>query len=296
MRQVFIALCLSFLCFASTVPARAAVNVSIGIDIPAYPRMVVVPGYPVYYAPTLATNLFFYDGMYWVYAGDTWYMSSWYNGPWVMLEPAFVPYYLLRVPARYYMAPPPYFANWPRSAPPAWGHHWGPQWARQHQGWDRWDRRSAPRPAPLPTYQRSYSGERYPAPAQQARLQTRNYRYQPRTAVARQHLQQQVERRTATAAQQRAPMDQQRQRERAAQLAPQHRQERPIRQDSRGSDAPRRDAGPRAQPQQMPPPRASAVMPVPQHQQQGRAEQQERGRGRGHGEEGKREDGGPRGR
>ena len=111
MRRGFIALCMSLLCAATAVPTQAAVSVSIGINVPVYPRMVVVPGYPVYYAPSLDANFFFYDGMYWVLQGDNWYMSSWYNGPWTIVEPAYVPYYVLRVPVRYYRAPPPYFSS-----------------------------------------------------------------------------------------------------------------------------------------------------------------------------------------
>jgi hypothetical protein len=62
--------------------AFADVQVSIGINVPIYPRLVVVPGYPVYYAPQLDSNYFFYDGLYWVFQDDNWYQSSWYNGPW----------------------------------------------------------------------------------------------------------------------------------------------------------------------------------------------------------------------
>ena len=63
-------------------------GVSIGINMPMYPQLVRVPNYPVYYAPRVNTNLFFYDGMYWVYQQDEWYASSWYNGPWALREPA----------------------------------------------------------------------------------------------------------------------------------------------------------------------------------------------------------------
>src|SRR6266480_2678218 len=62
-------------------------NVSIGINVPLFPELVPVPGYPVYYAPRMEANYFFYDGMYWVYQGDTWYASSWYNGPWWVATP-----------------------------------------------------------------------------------------------------------------------------------------------------------------------------------------------------------------
>ncbi|HEY1393964.1 MAG TPA: hypothetical protein VFV25_11335, partial [Methylibium sp.] len=253
MRRRFIALCISLLCAATAAPAHAFVSVSIGINVPVYPQMVVVPGYPVYYAPTLGANFFFYDGMYWVLEDDNWYMSSWYNGPWVIVEPDYVPYYVLRVPVRYYMAPPPYFRGWQPSAPPRWGNRWGPRWEQQHHDWDRWNRGAAPRPAPLPAYQRGYSGDRYPSPAQQTRLQTGNYHYQPRTEVARQHVQQQqVERRGPAVAQQRPQMERP-QIQRAPQMAPQRQQEWPTQQEPRGGGQPRYEAGPRMQPQQMSP-------------------------------------------
>jgi hypothetical protein len=42
-------------------------NLSIGINVPLYPEFERVPGYPVYYAPEVDSNYFFYDGMYWVF-------------------------------------------------------------------------------------------------------------------------------------------------------------------------------------------------------------------------------------
>ncbi len=163
-------------------------GVQIGINVPAYPRLVAVPGYPVYYAPSASTNYFFYDGAYWVYQGDTWYVSSWYAGPWYAVEPYDVPVYLLRVPVRYYRAPPPYFRGWHADRPPRWGERWGHEWEDRHAGWDRWDRHAAPRPAPLPAYQRSYVGGRYPQSVEQQReIHMERYRYEPREQVTRQH-------------------------------------------------------------------------------------------------------------
>lgn len=164
-------------------------GVNIGINVPAYPSLARVPGYPVYYAPGLPSNYFFYDGMYWVYQGDNWYMSSWYNGPWGMVDPGYVPVYLLQVPVHYYRSPPPYFRGWRAEAPPRWGEHWGNDWEQRRRGWDRRDDRQArPVPAPPPSYQRRYSGERYPQQAeQQQELYRQNYRYQPREPVVRQH-------------------------------------------------------------------------------------------------------------
>jgi hypothetical protein len=164
-------------------------GLSIGINLPAYPQMALVPGYPVYYAPQMNSNYFFYDGMYWVYQGDNWYASSWYNGPWGLVEADAVPLFILRVPVRYYRQPPAYFRDWRGDAAPRWGEHWGNSWDGRHHGWDDWDRHAAPTPAPLPAYQRQYSGNRYPPAEQQHVLQDQNYRYQPHDAVVQQHYQ-----------------------------------------------------------------------------------------------------------
>ncbi len=85
-----------FIGFGSVATAQVGLRftvpgVSIGIDIPVYPRLVQVPGYPVYYASELDANFFFYDGLFWLYAGDRWYASEWYNGPWELVEPEDVP-------------------------------------------------------------------------------------------------------------------------------------------------------------------------------------------------------------
>ena len=190
MRTVLIALSL-LLCSVTSALAQVSIGiavpgVSIGFSVPAYPRLVPVPGYPVYYAPSLGANYFFYDGMYWVYQYDNWYASSWYNGPWEIVSPDYVPLVILRVPVRYYRRPPVYFRGWALNAAPRWGEHWGRSWEEKHGGWDRRDRRAVPARAPLPTYQRQYSGNRYPQAPQQRSLESRNYRYQPRDPVVRQ--------------------------------------------------------------------------------------------------------------
>jgi len=146
-------------------PATAQVNIAIGapsIDIgihfPALPSLTVVPGTPVYYAPSVDTNFFFYDGMYWVLKDDTWYTSSWYNGPWAVVDPDIVPDFILRVPVRYYRHPPSYFHGWAANAPPRWGEHWGKSWEGKHAGWEQAAHAPIPRAAPVPTYQRQYTG------------------------------------------------------------------------------------------------------------------------------------------
>jgi hypothetical protein len=165
-------------------------SLSIGVNIPTYPDFEQVPDYPVYYTPGLANNLFFYDGMYWLLEGDDWYASTWYNGPWQSVDAQGVPLFVLRVPVRYYRSPPTYFRGWQGDAPPRWDEHWGPDWSQHHRGWNQWNRRDAPRPAPLPTYQRQYSGARYPQAEQQQVIRQQHDKYQPRDAAVRQRLQQ----------------------------------------------------------------------------------------------------------
>lgn len=172
----------------ATAPAFA--DVHIGINLPVFPQLVPIPGYPVYYAPRVDANYFFYDGLYWVFDGDEWYASSWYNGPWRAVPAFDVPAYVLRVPVRYYRHAPAYFRGWRADAAPRWGDHWGRDWEQRRGNWHEWDRRSVPARAPLPVYQRQYSGNRYPQAAQQQPLHTQNYRYQPKEEVARQHYQQ----------------------------------------------------------------------------------------------------------
>ena len=151
-----------------------------------------MPGYPVYYDPRSSSNYFFYDGAYWVFQGDNWYVSSWYNGPWQLVAPDYVPTFVLRVPVRYYRSPPPYFRAWYAHAPPRWGKHWGREWERSRAGWDRWDHRDVPRPAPLPAYQARYSGDRYPsAPEHQQSIRAEQYRYRAREVVTREHFENQ---------------------------------------------------------------------------------------------------------
>src|SRR5688572_21745715 len=187
MRKTLIALILSL---GVAIPALAAdVRVSIGINVPTYPVLQRIPNYPVYYAPGLRANYFFYDGLYWVFDDGEWYASSWYNGPWYVVDRYEVPVYLLRVPVRYYRYAPPTFRSWRADAPPLWHVYWGGTWGERRAGWDRWDVRRAPAPAPLPVYQRAYTRDRYPALEQQVVIQSRNYRYEPRDQVARKVIQ-----------------------------------------------------------------------------------------------------------
>jgi hypothetical protein len=185
------------LCLVSPAAAQVSIGialpgVSIGINMPSYPELAPVPDYPVYYAPRGAVNLFFYDGMYWAYQRDNWYASSWYNGPWGLVGPEAVPLFVLRIPVRYYRYRPAAWAGWRSDAPPRWGERWGHEWEQNRKGWDQWDRHTAQARAPLPVYQRQYSGNRYPRVEQQQALHSEKYRYQPQEPVVRQHYQKQA--------------------------------------------------------------------------------------------------------
>ena len=259
MRYALIVLGMLF-CSVNSALAQVSIGigfpgVSIGINVPVYPQLVRVPGYPVYYAPRLQSNFFFYDGMYWVYEGDNWYASTWYNGPWSAVDRDAVPLFVLRVPVRYYRDPPAYFHGWQSNQPPRWGERWGHDWEQRRSGWNKWDRKAAPAPAPLPRYQRQYSGDRYPrADQQQREVQSRNYRYQPREPVVRQHYQ-----------------------ERAVQRAPAP-QERGSRQQPAQAPAQRQQQAPRSSQEKAPQGKAA---PQERGQEQGRQRQQDDQQGRG---------------
>ncbi|MBC7859203.1 MAG: hypothetical protein H7Z39_10595 [Burkholderiaceae bacterium] len=276
MRYKLIMLCVLL---GSGAPAMAQVSVSIGINLPSYPQMARVPGYPVYYASGVNSNLFFYDGMYWAYQGDNWYASSWYNGPWEMVSPYFVPQYVLRVPVRYYRSPPRHFNSWSRNAAPRWNEHWGDQWAQRRNGWDRWNRNAAPAPAPLPSYQRQYAGNRYPRAEQQQQLQSQNYRYQPRDAIVRQRAQEQHREPAASRPSRTDAQDMRQNRDLATPSSTRMRdgagdmrgQQRQGRDDYSQRSAPPRQAGPgnaEQRPQQQQQPREQQMRPQAQAQPQ----------------------------
>jgi hypothetical protein len=171
------------------------VSVSVGINVPVFPRLVLIPGYPVYYDPAISLNYFFYDGLYWVYVSDRWYASSWYNGPWGYVEHYRVPLYVLRVPVRYYRQPPSYFRGWQADKPPRWDERWGRDWERdwerRHGESEQWGKGKAPDPAPVPGYQREYSGERYPREDErQHSIRNENYRYEPREPITQERFKQ----------------------------------------------------------------------------------------------------------
>jgi hypothetical protein len=203
---------------ASAFPVAAQEYRDIDVDLPEYPEMVPVPDSPVYYAPNVDSNYFFYDGLYWDYYNDGWYSSAWYNGPWAFVDPIYVPTYVLWVPIRYYRRAPAYFRGWRNDRPPRWGERWGRDWQQRHNQVYAGHRAGAAR-APLPDYQRSYNRDNYPRGAQQqGQLHSNGYAYQPRENVVRQ----QYENRGYSQRQQAQPE--------------------PRREDARRDDTPRNDA------------------------------------------------------
>jgi hypothetical protein len=186
MKRIAIAL---LLLVASVLPASAQTYYDIDVDLPTFPEMEPIADSPVYYAPNVPSNYFFYDGLYWDYYNDGWYTSTWYNGPWEYVDPIYVPTYVLWVPIRYYRRPPAYFRHWNSGRPPRWGEHWGRDWQDRHNAnFGGNNARPAVR-APLPNYQRQYNRNNYPRGAQQFSLHGQNYGYRPHEGVIQQHYQ-----------------------------------------------------------------------------------------------------------
>jgi len=135
----------ALLVLALTVPAPAQLRVDIGVNLPAPPSLVVVPGTPVYYAPQAPANVFLYGHQYWAFTPSGWHVGPNWNGPWAVVEPAFVPVPVLRVPVQYYPAPPGHWRGWARNAPPRWDGNYGRNWRETsaERDWrekeERWD-------------------------------------------------------------------------------------------------------------------------------------------------------------
>src|SRR5262245_2545406 len=116
---------------------HAQVGVSIGINLPSPPPLVIVPGTPVAYAPAVPANYFFYGGQYYVFTDGSWYMGPRYNGPWGVVAPGYIPAPLLAVPVKYYKARPPHWKGWQRAAAPHWDPAWGHDWKKAHKEYEK---------------------------------------------------------------------------------------------------------------------------------------------------------------
>jgi hypothetical protein len=113
------------------VPVRAD-SVSIGVNIgtppppppaivlPAPPSLVVVPGTPVYYAPSLSINFFAYGGRYYTHHNGAWFSATVHNGAWTFIAAERVPHPVLAVPVAYYKVPPGHLKKGGGGGPPPW--------------------------------------------------------------------------------------------------------------------------------------------------------------------------------
>jgi hypothetical protein len=130
------------LAFVLVTPAHAQVHVDIGIHLPAPPQLVVVREVrAVQYAPAAPANIFFYGGQYWAFANGGWHVSGGYNGPWIVVNPQFVPRPILLVPVNYYRVPPGHWKQWAKREPPRWGDEWGREWSEKREWKARGDER-----------------------------------------------------------------------------------------------------------------------------------------------------------
>jgi hypothetical protein len=120
-RVLMLAAVAAMLVPAASVKA-ADVKINIGLGVPpivltAPPQLVVVPGTPVYYAPDVSANLFFYKRRYYTVANGVWAMAPAYNGPWAVIETGQVPTPVVAVPVQYYKIPP---GQLKKHGPPPW--------------------------------------------------------------------------------------------------------------------------------------------------------------------------------
>ncbi|HSB31630.1 MAG TPA: hypothetical protein VLD55_08520 [Candidatus Sulfobium mesophilum] len=130
-RMVFLGIgLLLFVAAVFPVQSYAGVNVSVGINLPAFtfaapPPMVVIPGTYAYYAPDASVDILFYGGYWYRPYGGRWYRATGYNGPWVYIASTRVPRVLIDVPHDYRHA---------------YGGHSRIAYQDFHRNWRRWER------------------------------------------------------------------------------------------------------------------------------------------------------------
>jgi len=92
-------------------------SVHLGIHIGSPPRLVVVPGTPVYRARSLPYNYFVYQKHYYLFHDGMWLSARHHDGPWTVIAVERVPRPIRGVPVNYYKAPP---GHWKKHGPPPW--------------------------------------------------------------------------------------------------------------------------------------------------------------------------------
>jgi hypothetical protein len=103
--------------------------VSIGINLPVYPRLVRVPDYPVY-APQVDTNYF--STMACTGSTRATTAAGLVQRTWGLVAPDAVPLFIPH-PRRYYRRPPTTSMAGARRAP-HWDEHWGSDWRQRQPG------------------------------------------------------------------------------------------------------------------------------------------------------------------
>jgi hypothetical protein len=113
-------------------PALVAAQINIGINIgtpppppspvviTTPPRLVVIPGTQVFYAPSVPQNYFVYGGKSYIFQDGTWLVAPTHHGPWTLLAVEHVPPPLRGVPVRYYKVP---HGHRKEKGPPPWTGH-----------------------------------------------------------------------------------------------------------------------------------------------------------------------------
>jgi len=117
----------------------AGVNVSIGVDLPAYrfggpPELVVIPGTYAYFAPEADVDIVFYGGYWYRPYEGRWYRGRGYNGPWRIVGPGRIPGVLMNLPHDYRHA----YREHPRIHYRDFNRNWR-NWERNRH-WERNDR------------------------------------------------------------------------------------------------------------------------------------------------------------
>ncbi len=84
----------------------AGIGVSIGIPLPglrlaAPPDLAIIAGTPVYFAPDIQADLYFYHGNWYRPYGGEWYVSAEFGGPWGHVAIGNVPPPLVDLPPDY---------------------------------------------------------------------------------------------------------------------------------------------------------------------------------------------------
>jgi hypothetical protein len=116
LRLLALVLALTALVVTTAASQAVADGVKIGVDIripspppivvASPPRLVVVPGTPVFHAPGASINVFAYGGHYYSFHEGAWFVAAAPGRPWVAIAPAKVPRPVLAVPVTYYKVPP----------------------------------------------------------------------------------------------------------------------------------------------------------------------------------------------